>query len=126
MDQAGAAANRVGDAAGETRAAAVKVGVDMGLGKALGKALTARRKTVSPVIASNGMTFFWAVRNRNDEDLDASKHVDLVQEEGGAFLSCKTSVAVLRPVMNEQGQPGIIIYVDDQKSPMVLGTVPYS
>ena len=100
----------------------------MGLGKALAKVLAAKRRAIAPATGSGKVSFAfsWVVRNHENENLDASEHVELVEGPGGAFLSCKTEVLALAPMLNEQGQLGLIIYVDDRKSPMVLGTVPYS
>jgi hypothetical protein len=70
-------------------------------------------------------SFFWLVRGHDDDELEASEHIELVDDESGPFLSCKTHIVALKPVVNEQGQQGIIIYVDDQTRPMILGTFPY-
>lgn len=72
--------------------------------------------------------FFWLVQNSKGEILDTSRsreYVELVKNKGVEVLMCKTEVVGLRPIWNEEGKPGVIIYVGDGKAPAVTGTVRY-
>lgn len=70
-------------------------------------------------------TLFWVVRNEDEETLSIQDHVNLIERGGESFLECKSKVVGLRAVQDEKGSPGVIIYVEDRKKPMILGTVYY-
>ena len=70
-------------------------------------------------------TLFWVVRNEDEKTLNIQDHVNLIEKGGESFLECKSKVVGLRAVQDEKGAPGVIIYVEDKKKPMILGTVYY-
>ena len=85
---------------------------------------TEREKALAEV-RNAGESFFWLVRNSQGENLKADKHVSLMEVENKLFLACKTKIIALRPVMNEKGQPGVVVFVEDKKGPFVTGTVSF-
>lgn len=75
-----------------------------------------------------GKGFFWLVQNDKGEILDTNEkreHIEVVKNKDVEVLICKTEVTGFRPVWDEDGKPGIIVYVKDRKAPAITGTVLY-